>query len=312
DREMILIIFGGSGGGAGGGIHQYQFSNGNNARSGASGGGGGGHLEIIVAGPFTISGIITVAGGTGGAGTLERNTALSTWDTVSGSAGGGSGGGLVLISGSDISVAGATLDARGGAGGARPNNISTITCNACNAGGDGGKGFILVMDADGTISGLLPGTPGNYDGFANGILSVRSFDTSRFSSISAITELFSVGAANPAYQPLAATDIVAVVGGTQRVKIFLSSARASVSAPLVPDPTTEVTPGVLVATVSRAGASLVVTLVPGAMSALNPMGAPNREAFLRVRAAFEYDVGVEAAVGPFALMDRVIIGILFN
>ncbi len=310
DREMILIFVGGSGGGAGGGIHQYQFSNGNNARSGAAGGGGGGHVEIIVAGPLTISGVVTVAGGAGGKGTLERNTAVSTWDTVSGSAGGGAGGGLVLISGSDLNVAGATLDARGGAGGARPDNLP-ITCNACNAGGAGGKGFILVMDSDGSITGLLPGTPGNYDGFANGILSVRSFDASRFSSISAITELFNVGAANPAYQPLAAVDIVAIVGGTQRVRLFMSSARASAGAPLIPDSSTEIG-GIQVALVSRMGGSVVVNLVPGAMSALHPMGTPNREAFLRVRAAFEYDVGVEAAVGPFAMMDRVVISILFN
>jgi hypothetical protein len=41
-------------------------------------------------------------------------------------------------------------------------------------------------------------------------------------------------------------------------------------------------------------------------------GTADRRAFVRVRAAFEYDNGVEAALGPFASMDEVKISYSFN
>ena len=48
------------------------------------------------------------------------------------------------------------------------------------------------------------------------------------------------------------------------------------------------------------------------MSDLNPFGIPQREAFVRVRADFDYANGVEAALGPFASMDEITIDISFN
>ena len=50
----------------------------------------------------------------------------------------------------------------------------------------------------------------------------------------------------------------------------------------------------------------------GDLGGLNPAGAPARDAFVRVRADFEYDRIVEGAVGPFARIDEVTIPIRFN
>ena len=43
----------------------------------------------------------------------------------------------------------------------------------------------------------------------------------------------------------------------------------------------------------------------GDVGALNPLGVPARDAFVRVEAHYEYDNGVEAVTGPFAYIDRV-------
>jgi len=47
------------------------------------------------------------------------------------------------------------------------------------------------------------------------------------------------------------------------------------------------------------------------MGDLNPMG-PARESYLRINALFDYQNLVEAALGPFAYMDRVDINYSFN
>ncbi|MGQ0612654.1 MAG: hypothetical protein ACT4PV_02735 [Planctomycetaceae bacterium] len=309
DRLLVTVLMGGSSGAAGGSISAYQFVG--TASSGGAGGGGGGIVEIIASGNIVVSGVITVAGGSGGQGVIV-NQGSTGWDQVSGSGGAAAGGGLALISGSDLVLTGALLDARGGVGGLSPEIGTSFTCTNCNAGGDGGKGFIFLMDADGAVTGFLPGMPGNYDGYVNGVLTIRSFDASRFSSISAITELFGVRAANPDYADLVATEVVGIVAVGQRVLISMSTARARLDDPLRPDLATEPMAAIPVATIERIGPSVVTTLIPGAMAGLNPAGAPARDAFLRVVAAFEYTVGVEAAIGPFAMMERVTVRFTFN
>ena len=76
-------------------------------------------------------------------------------------------------------------------------------------GGNGGKGFIFLMDADGIIEGLNPASPGEYDNFANGVLTISEFTTGRFSSVSAITELFGMRSADPVYLQLMSADVTA-------------------------------------------------------------------------------------------------------
>ena len=164
-----------------------------------------------------------------------------------------------------------------------------------------------MMDADGTITGVLPGTPGNYNNYSTGVLTISLFDASRFSSISAVTELFPVLAANPDYQPLVPANILAHVNAAQRIKVYASSARADSDDPLVPDIVTE-TPQVQVALVHEASGATVVDIV-GNLGVLN---TPGRDCFARVEARFEYDNGVEAALGPFSYMDRVDLTITFN
>jgi len=308
DREVVLTLIGGSGGGAGGGIHRYQSFG--TVGSGGAGGGGGGIVEIVASGAINVNGIIDVSGGNGGKGSIF-NQGGTNFDQATGSGGGGAGGSIVLISGDRLVLSGSLIDARGGAGGIEPNiGTAFATCANCNSGGAGGKGFILLMDSDGAIEGILPGTPGNYDTYVNGVLSIRSFDAGRFSSITAVTELFNVRAADPDFQPLDVPggDIVGIVAVDQRILVSMSSATASSANPLAPDPTTE-TGAVLVAKVQRAGGSTVVVPVPGAMDSLD---TPERDAFVRVLAAFEYDVGVQAAIGPFAMMDRVRVTFTFN
>ena len=53
--------------------------------------------------------------------------------------------------------------------------------------------------------------------------------------------------------------------------------------------------------------------VTGDMGDLNATpGTPDREAFVRIRAVFEYGNGVEAALGPFAAMDQFVVSYRFN
>jgi hypothetical protein len=307
DREAALVLLGGSGGASGGSVHVYSF--GAQQQAGGAGGGGGGSITVVAAGNILGSGAqILARGGDGGRGNIKIYSTSFAWDTVSGGGGGGAGGLISLISGGDISLAGALVDASGGTGGARGNAGTSVGCSSCNAGGNGGKGFIFLMDADGLISGFLPGSPGDYDTqYANGILTIRAFDASRFSSISAITELFPALAANPSYQGLLPTDIAGNVNPGQSITVYLSSSRADGDEPLLPDIASEI-PDFEVAKVTFSAGAALVTITGNAAN----LNTANRDAFVRVRAVFAYTNGVEAALGPFASMDRVTIVFSFN
>jgi hypothetical protein len=318
DREAFDVLMGGSGGGAGGSAHGW-YNSGGGIAAGGGGGGGGGFLEILSAGNIAVSsaGVISVAGGDGGQGyfLLQQN---NTWTKVAGSGGGGAGGTLSLISGNAILLAGAmTVNALGGVGGPPPSGAPAITsCSRCNGGGDGGKGYIFLMSATGDIGGGFipgsptPGQPGNYDAFDYGVLTIRSFDVNRFGGVSAITELYSPGAANPAYLNLASTDILALASGDQQIKIWATSAKSDPDEPTSPDITSEIG-AIEMAIVSASGGSTNVTIV-GDMSDLHPSGAPARDAFIRWRADFVYNDPVEAALGPFMVMDEITVSITFN
>lgn len=60
----------------------------------------------------------------------------------------------------------------------------------------------------------------------------------------------------------------------------------------------------------EAGAATVD--ITGDMGNLNPTGIPDRDAFSRVYASFEYDNGIDAALGPFAAMDSFTVRFSFN
>jgi len=310
DRETADVLFGGSGGGGGGSCNVWG---GPKAQAGGGGGGGGGSISIVASGAILVSGgKIDASGGDGGKGAIVTQSQPNNWHSTSGSGGGGAGGLISLISGDAINLTSAVLDASGGAGGERSSVGTSFasSCTACNAGGDGGKGFIFLMDADGQMTGLLPGLPGEYDNFATGILTISEFETSRFSSIAAVTELFPALAANPAYMPLAPADILAHVNPTQSITVLASSAKADPEDPLVPDLASEI--GLVeVAVVDYVAGSTVVDIT-GDLSDLNPGGTPARDAFVRVEARFSYGNGVEAALGPFAYIDRVDLHFSFN
>jgi hypothetical protein len=59
-------------------------------------------------------------------------------------------------------------------------------------------------------------------------------------------------------------------------------------------------------------AGSVNVAITGDMGGLNPSGSPDRDAFTRIDARFEYDDPVEAALGPFASIDQVDISFTFN
>ncbi|MHC4576215.1 MAG: hypothetical protein ACYTED_02295 [Planctomycetota bacterium] len=312
DREVAYVLWGGSGGGAGGASH---IVSGSTPIGGAAGGGGAGSVGIFASGPiFVQTGLIDARGGGGGKGEIKQGRQGSTsyigWDQASGSGGGGSGGSIVLISGDQINMTAGILDARGGIGGERPDVGTSKTCNACNAGGVGGKGFIFLMDKDGEIAGLLPGLPGEYDGYANGVLTISAFQADRFSSIAAVTELFNVGAADPAYLSLSPGDVLVNLSANQAIRVFASSSKGDPDEPLQADPLTEI--GAIEVALATYVAGSVVVEIRGDLGALNPTGAPDRDAFCRIDARFEYDDPVEAALGPFASIDQVDISYTFN
>jgi hypothetical protein len=321
DRLVEFNNMGGSGGGAGGAYFSYQT--GTNFAGGA-GGGGGGSLTVVAAGAILVQGgKVNASGGSGGQGAIRNAYPIANstnWEKVSGAGGGGAGGTIALISGDNIDLSSAVLTAVGGAGGARATAGSSATSNKDNAGGDGGKGFIFLMDADGEIDGFLPqgpqtgtGAAQEYDADSRGVLTISPFDASRFSAITAVTELFPVTAAKPAFvQYDASEDIVGFVANTgQRIRVRVSAAESNPANPTVADPSTEIPDfEIAVLQFGTAGTGVVVT---GDMSSLNATpGTPDRRAFVRVRAAFEYDDGVEAALGPFAHIDEVKISYEFN
>jgi len=309
DREIITVTYGGSGGGAGGAVYAW----GGNAKqqSGAGGGGGGGSIAIVSAGPILLTGaIIDASGGDGGKGNIQFGGS-SNWYSVAGGGGGGGGGTIALISGAGISTAGAFITAAGGNGGARGDNVAG-GCNGCNAGGDGGQGFIFMMDADGVIEGFIPNTPGEYDGDPRGVLTISEFNADRFSTITAVTELFPMSAANPAYLPFnPATDMKGLVAEDQAIHVLVSSAKSNPENPLSPDLLTE-QPAFEVALIEFDNGATVVTVTGDMRELNNTVGAPDREAFVRVRAQFEYGDPVQAALGPYANIDTVKISYSFN
>ena len=166
------------------------------------------------------------------------------------------------------------------------------------------------MDPDGNIPGLINGTPGDYD-TANGILTVREFDGTRFSSITAVTELFNVRAPDPTFSQMSPTDVSGLVADGQTVVVEVSSARADIQDPLVPDIDSEIT-SFPIAEIVRKDANNVEVKIVGNMSDLNPAGVPLRDAFVRVQAKFVYGDPTEAALGPYANIDRVNISFTFN
>jgi hypothetical protein len=312
DPELFDITWGGSGGGAGGATTEYYTYG--DVACGGSGGGGGGMFTLASAGAILCDGgIIDCSGGDGGAGGYGQYAWYGTYGYyhLSGGGGGGSGGGICLISGDNISATNAMFDVTGGKGGAAPNNPTNNSTNN-DAGGDGGKGFIYLMDADGVVPGLLPGTSGSYAGYGTGYLTIAplSAGANRFGEIRAITELYNVFAANPAYLEIdPQNDVLASVSQNQEILLYASTAKADPLNPLQPDIVTEIAP-VLVARVHYAfGATQVDTF--NAMSQLNPAG-PDRDAFVRVNALFNYGNIVEAALGPFAYMDGFDIRVSFN
>jgi hypothetical protein len=314
DREIAVNTMGGSGGGAGGSHYTYYYSGTNT--TGGAGGGGGGSVSIICAGAILVQGgIIDVSGGNGGKGRFfdaYKAVGGTGWDRTSGGGGGGAGGSLALISGANVLVTGGQLDASGGDGGPRGNDGLGTSCSACNKGGDGGKGYLFLMDADGEIEGFIPNEPGEYDNDPRGVLTISEFNADRFSSITAVTELFPVTAANPAYLPYdPSEDVKGLVSDGQKIRILVSSAQSDAVNPLLPDISTEISP-FEVALIEYSNGATKVT-VTGDMSDLNVTpGSPNREAFVRVQAKFDYTNSVEAALGPYALVDEVTISYEFN
>jgi hypothetical protein len=315
DREAFEVLMGGSGGGAGGGAHGW-YNSGGGVASGGGGGGGGGFLEILSAGDINVVGVVDVSGGDGGKGAFAINA--NNWSRVAGSGGGGAGGTLSLISGNGIRLAdGMAVNALGGVGGERPNSPPQVqTCSGCNAGGDGGKGYIFLMSATGAIGGNFnpgtpnPGEPGNYDSFEMGVLTIRSFDVNRFGGVAAVTELYSTGVADPAFLNMTSGDILAIASGGQRIRIWASSSKADPEEPTIPDITTEIG-AIEMAVVTASGGSTNVDII-GDLRNLNPSGGPDRDAFVRMRADFLYDDPIEAALGPFMVMDQVTVSFTFN
>jgi hypothetical protein len=127
----------------------------------------------------------------------------------------------------------------------------------------------------------------------------------------ASTELFHVGAASPTYGDIEVDDVFAVVALKQSIEIYASSAKASESDPLAPNTATETTDA-LVAVVEYAGSGVKVTPVDGGMANLNPAGDADRRSFVRIKGFYTYGVDLEAAVGPYAYLDKVTVRYSFN
>jgi hypothetical protein len=313
DPTVANITWGGAGGGAGGATGNYSSFNTNGP--GGAGGGAGGSLTVIGAGSIIATGgMLNASGGDGGAGAQKTYSGSPQYYfTLAGPGAGGSGGTICFISGENIAATASVLDSLGGIGGAAPT-MQSGTCTHCNTGGNGGKGIIFLMDPDGIISGLFPNGAGTYPTFAGGYLTISTFTTAgdRFGETHAVTELFNIPAANPAYLEFdGGTDILATVNNaSQQILLYASSAKGDADDPLEPNIVTEV-PEVLVARVHYQNGATQIDVSYDAMDQLNPTG-PNRDAFVRIDALFDYGNLVEAALGPFAYMDRVDISYSFN
>ena len=79
----------------------------------------------------------------------------------------------------------------------------------------------------------------------------------------------------------------------------------------MPDLTSELLPAIEIARVKPAGGGSIVDIT-GDMTALNQFPTPDREAYLRVIADFDYDDPAQAALGPFASLDEVTTTFTFN
>ncbi|MHC4340668.1 MAG: hypothetical protein ACYSX0_10720 [Planctomycetota bacterium] len=309
DREIVDVTLGGSGGGGGGSLHGFGCTRGRDI-PGGGGGGGGGSITLMAGGSiFATGGRIDGSGGQGGKGRLAKAW-TSNYRSSTGGGGGGSGGSVALISGNRIDLSGGVVDATGGAGGLRSVSGTAIQSDRANAGGTGGKGFLVLMDADGIIDGHVPAIAGEYDDHDEGVLTIRTIDPLRFSLGTAITELFAMPAADPTYLELVKTDVVGEVNDGQEMHVFVSSAQADAGEPLEPDISTE-NPYFQVAHLHFVNNSTVVDIT-GDMSELNPPADPNRYAFVRVRAEFEYDDIRDGVSGPFAYIDQFKVSFQFN
>lgn len=315
DRDIVDTNMGGSGGGSGGSMHGDSASFGNN-QSGGGGGGGGGSVTIVAAGTILAQGAnIDASGGNGGKGGFKNLNAAQSWISITGAGGGGSGGTIALISGDQIDLTASLISTVGGDGGLRSNVGLPNSCTTCNAGGKGGLGFLFLMDADGEIDGFSPNREGEYDSDARAIITIRSFDATRFSAITAVTELFPMTTANPAYQNMSTTpgeqDFIGFVNADQAISVVVSSAKSNPENPLLPDLTSELTPFEVVRLEFASGSTVVIPIDDMSKLNLDPAN-PDREAFVRVQAQFDYQVDVQAALGPFAAIDEVTIRYSFN
>ena len=104
----------------------------------------------------------------------------------------------------------------------------------------------------------------------------------------------------------------AVLNDNQSIELLASSARADIDNPLVPNLNSELDPAEMVALITKSGPRIIVDTSVGSLTALNQGAAPNREAYVRIRAKFVYGDPTEAALGPFAMMDEVTILFSFN
>ena len=119
--------------------------------------------------------------------------------------------------------------------------------------------------------------------------------------------------AKPQYkQYTAATDILGHVSNNkQRIRVSVSSALSNPAAPTVADPASE--DNLTEIALLYFNGTTTMVMETGNMNELNDTpNSADRRAFVRVRAQFEYDNGVEAALGPFASMDEVKISYSFN
>ena len=97
----------------------------------------------------------------------------------------------------------------------------------------------------------------------------------------------------------------------RRVRVVVSSAKSNPEEPLLPDLLSELAPFEVALLEFKDGATTVTVTGDTRNLDLIP-DAPDREAFVRVQARFEYDDGVQAALGPFATIDEVTIKYDFN
>ncbi|MBI4054849.1 MAG: fibronectin type III domain-containing protein [Elusimicrobia bacterium] len=168
---------GGGGGGGGGGD--------------AGGDGGDGGASIYLEASFlTISGTVTVNGGTGGAGTNLANCINNP-----GGGGGGAGGGILLRSPRSLNLSGGFLRATGGSGG-------DAVCNGAvppHPGGGGGGGRIKIFSRQSSLSAVLLSTSAgrggeSFSSGSNGFAADGSSGTVSFGTVASSPTAFSLQA----------------------------------------------------------------------------------------------------------------------